>query len=193
MDGRTHNAPGKTENGIRFDRPSCCAGLNLRHAPETYRGPKIVLLPKKPFRESPFYETDLHIDNHFRSFFQDANHHEVDTHPYYCMGHKEKCFKVVTEELAQESLPVSLFLSPEFLGLSSSSDHLSPSSPTAKIVSPSSDSRGRGDGFGGGFGDKPRSVVPLGTGVRSSVVLPSSSSRESASERISKPSSSCAN
>jgi hypothetical protein len=106
---------------------------------------------------------------------------------------KRGCFEANTIIPLYESLPVSRFLSPEFLGLSSSSDHLSPSSPTAKIVSPSRDSRGRGDGFGGGFGDRPRPLVLLGTGVRSSGVLPSSSSRESASERISKPSSSCAN
>jgi hypothetical protein len=94
------------------------------------------------------------------------------------------------------SFPVSLFLSSEFLGLSSSSDHLSPSSPTAKIVSPSKDSLGLGEGilcagFGGGLGERPRFVDPLGTGVLfSSGVRPSSSSRESARERISKPSSS---
>lgn len=59
---------------------------------------------------------------------------------------KEYRFETETNFPSQELLPVSLFLSSEFLGLSSSSDHLSPSSPTAKIVSPSSDSRGRGEG-----------------------------------------------
>jgi hypothetical protein len=110
----------------------------------------------------------------------------------------KKSFQADALQPAHEPFPVSLFLSPEFLGLSSSSDHLSPSSPTANIVSPSSDSRGIGegtefDGFGVGLGDRPRPAVPLGTGVRSSGVLPSSSSSESARERISKPSSSCAN
>lgn len=98
---------------------------------------------------------------------------------------------------SQVSLPVNLLCSDEFRGESSSSDHLSPSSPTAKMVSPSSDSRGLtggavGAGFGG-IGDASLAALPFGTGVRSPGIRPSSSSSsESAIDLISKPSSSCA-
>ena len=83
-------------------------------------------------------------------------------------------------------LLVNFCLSSEFLGESSSSDHLSPSSPTAKIVSPSSEWRGGWLSLTGFGGSGEREPLPLGIGERAS----SSSSREPPKEAISKPSSS---
>jgi len=88
----------------------------------------------------------------------------------------------------QSFLCVSLVLSAELRGDSSSSDHLSPSSPTAKIVSPSSDCLGGWlsiIGFGG-TGDS----CPLAPSYMSSGDRASSSSREPPKDAISKPSSS---
>lgn len=88
---------------------------------------------------------------------------------------------------------VSLVLSCECLGDSSSSDHLSASSPTAKIVSPSNDCRGSRfslTGFGG-IGDK-APLLPPPLGLWRSGDRASSSSREPPKDAISKPSSSCA-
>lgn len=91
------------------------------------------------------------------------------------------------------SLLIRPFLSLEFRG-DSSSENLSPSSPTANIVSPSRDGRCRREGsacFGGAAGD-------WALGSSSGILLSelcgvASSSMELAKERISKSSSSCAN
>ena len=85
-------------------------------------------------------------------------------------------------------LPVNLFRSAELPGDSSSSDHLSASSPTANIVSPSSDCRAGWLSFTGlgGTGERgPPSRTASGERA-------SSSSSEPPKEAISKPSSSCA-
>lgn len=90
------------------------------------------------------------------------------------------------------SLRINLSLSVELRG-DSSSDHLSPSSPTAKIVSPSRE--GRCCGAGGTGLDalcEGYSCCPS-TGLWSELPGVASSSKELVNERISNPSSSCAN
>ena len=86
------------------------------------------------------------------------------------------------------SLPVSLVRSCEFRGESSSSDHLSASSPTANIVSRSSD-RLSSTGFGGTDANFPL-AAPLRVDGSSGDRPSSSSSRDPPKEAISKPSSS---
>ena len=86
----------------------------------------------------------------------------------------------------QTSLPVNLVFSVELRGDSSSSDHLSASSPTANIVSPSKDCRVGWFSFTGlgGIGERPP-ASSVASGERAS-----SSSSEPPKEAISKPSSS---
>lgn len=98
--------------------------------------------------------------------------------------------QVLPTKTSQSFFPVNFCLSEEFRG-DSSSDHLSPSSPTAKMVSPSNEGLGRLSSFIGlgGTGD---SVPGPPLSVRSPGDRASSSSREPPNEAISKPSSSCA-
>ena len=94
-------------------------------------------------------------------------------------------------EHAQSFFPVNFCRSEELRGDSSSSDHLSSPSPTAKIVSPSKECLGlllSLMGLGGtGDNDPGPPLSPRPSGERAS-----SSSKDPPKEAISKPSSSCA-
>lgn len=116
--------------------------------------------------------------------------------PCWKMATERKChakkFNFHRPFVYQVPFPVNLFRSPESRA-DSSSDHLSPSSPTAKIVSPSNDSRWSGGPFAGfgGTGESPL-LAPFGVRRSGGERASSSPSNELAMELISNPSSSCA-